>query len=178
MPRKSNQEKEKERLFEVIEGLASRAKKLEEDYEKAIKNGNLLPESPYPQIEKIFDKIDEEILSSDAWGFDSDCNYQYVEASYFHIWEEYQKKWEEDKKRRKISETISSTGAPCPDDPPGTIPLRCLVCKKKLDTVYYACDCYALYHFRCARSLAGTGGRCIQCGCTFRSLPPIDDEET
>ena len=40
-------------------------------------------------------------MDSDEWGFDMDCNYQYMEAAYLRIQDKYREKLEEDKKLRE-----------------------------------------------------------------------------
>ena len=96
--------KAKAKLNKRINELEAKVEKLEKEYEEAIKNGNFEMESPYPEIIKIYDVIMQEVVDSDAWGFDMDCNYQYVEASYYRIQKKYKEKYEEDKKLREIQE--------------------------------------------------------------------------
>ena len=57
-------------------------------------------ECPYPEIIKIYDVIMKEIVDSPMWGFDSDSNYQYMEASYFRVQKKYMEKLEKDKEIR------------------------------------------------------------------------------
>lgn len=97
----SIRKREKNKLYKRIHELEAKVEKMEKEYEEAIKNGAFEIESPYPEIIKIYDLIKKAIVDSPMWGFDSDNNYQYMEASYFRVQKQYEEKLEKDKKLRE-----------------------------------------------------------------------------